>query len=167
MSSVRFPVAVIVERKRVTSRWISERWDPVAVETDIAGSPATTAAECTDPAGSTWRFRGFAIELHRSEGEGYYLNVTSDAPKAFVQWRPAEEGAMPPVVPHAVSASYNEAARWLDGGESVEAVPLPGAIAEAVASFVAEHYRPEPRRKLRRNDPFANDDRSGEGERRR
>ena len=43
----------------------------------------------------------------------------------------------------------------LDGGEQVDAVPLPAAIHEWMRPFVAEHYKPEPRKKVRRNDPFA------------
>ena len=54
-----------------------------------------------------------------------------------------------------VTASYNEAARMLDGGELVDAVPMPPEILAWVAPFVAANYQPEPRRKVRRNDPFA------------
>ena len=43
----------------------------------------------------------------------------------------------------------------MDGGERVDAVPMPDAVRQWMAPFVAEHYKPEPRRKVRRNDPFA------------
>jgi hypothetical protein len=58
--------------------------------------------------------------------------------------------------------SYNEAARMLDGGERVDAVPLPPGIRAWMEPFVAEHYRPEPRKKVRRNDPFADEPRRRE-----
>ena len=58
-----------------------------------------------------------------------------------------------------VTVSYNEAARLMDGGEQVEAVPMLDEILAWMAPFVDEHYKPEPRRKVRRNDPFA--DREG------
>ncbi len=54
--------------------------------------------------------------------------------------------------------SYNEAARLMDGGERVEAVPMPAEILASMTPFVSEHYKPEPRRKVRRNDPFADRD---------
>jgi hypothetical protein len=57
--------------------------------------------------------------------------------------------------PVLVTVSYNEAARMLDGGEQVEAVPMLPEILEWMNPFVAEHYKPEPRKKIRRNDPFA------------
>ena len=43
----------------------------------------------------------------------------------------------------------------MDGGERVDAVPMPVVLREWMAPFVAEHYKPEPRTKVRRNDPFA------------
>jgi hypothetical protein len=105
-------------------------------------------------AGECWRFAPFAVELHRSEAEGYYLNLVAPLPKAFVLLRPAEEGASPPLVPLLVTLSYNEAARMQDGGEQVDAVPLPAALHAWMQPFVDEHYKPEPRRKVKRNDPF-------------
>ena len=58
----------------------------------------------------------------------------------------------PRIRPQLVTVSYNEAARLLDGGEQVDAVPLPAAIRDWMQPFVAEHYRPEPKRKSRRNE---------------
>jgi hypothetical protein len=72
----------------------------------------------------------------------------------FVMWRPADDGATPPIRPEVVTVSYNEAARLMDGGERVDAVPLPDVVRDWMAPFVALHYRPEPKRKVRRNDPF-------------
>jgi hypothetical protein len=93
--------------------------------------------------------------LHRSEAEGYYLNVTAPDPKIFVMWRLSEEAAVPPVRPVIVTVSYNEAARLLDGGEQVDAVPMLPEILAWMTPFVDEHYKPEPKRKVKRNDPFA------------
>ena len=42
-----------------------------------------------DPVGALerWRFPGLALELHPAEAEGFYLNLASPDPKAFVMWR--------------------------------------------------------------------------------
>ena len=72
-------------------------------------------------------------------------------------WRTTDDGGDPPVFPVIVTVSYNEAARMLDGGERVDAVPLPAGILKWMEPFVTEHYKPEPRKKVRRNDPFAAD----------
>ena len=110
-----------------------------------------------DAAGSCWRFGGQSLELHRSEAEGYHLNITSPEPKVFVMWRMTDADVVPPVQPVVVTVSYNQAARMLDGGEQVDAVPLPADLLEWMKPFVAEHYQPEARRKVRRNDPFRDD----------
>ena len=157
MSPLRFPVAVIFERTTLANRWVSERWEPIAV-IPPAVAPAAAASDPVkirdDATGTQWRFDGHAFELHPSEAEGYYLNIVAPEPKAFVMWRMREEGGDPPVFPVIVTVSYNEAARMLDGGERVDAVPLPDGIRSWLEPFVAEHYRPEPKKKVRRNDPF-------------
>ena len=156
---MRFPVAVIFERITLANRWVSERWEPVAVippvvATPSAGAPAPVKIS-DEPSGTRWRFDGHAFELHPTEAEGYYLNLVAPDPKAFVMWRMSEDGGDPPVFPVIVTVSYNEAARMLDGGERVDAVPLPAGILAWMEPFVAEHYKPEPKQRVRRNDPLA------------
>lgn len=172
MPVLRFPVDVIMERVPIASRWASEKWQPAAVVP--AGAPAAELEVVpgapqllheTDD-GAQWRFPGHALELHRSEGEGYYLNLTAPQPRVFVMWRRTEEAATPPVFPVVVTASYHEAARMMDAGEQVDAVAIPLPVLAWVAPFVAKHYKPEPRRKIRRNDPFAGDAGRGGRERR-
>ena len=82
----------------------------------------------------------------RCEAEGYYLNIVAPEPKAFVMWRTTDDGGDPPVFPVIVTVSYNEAARMLDGGERVDAVPLPAGILAWMRPFVDEHYKPEPKK---------------------
>ena len=165
MTLVRFPVAVIVQRKPLASRWAAEHWEPLAVET-MATEPtgAHPVRIAGDASGECWRFGGHMIELHRSEAEGYFLNVTAPEPKVFVMWHASESVSAPPIVPVIVTVSYNEAARMLDGGDCVDAVPMPPEIRALVESYVAAHYRPEPKRKVRRNDPFGDDARRREDE---
>ena len=162
MTPARFPVSVIVQCTPLASRWQSERWEPVAVET--AADDPTSAARvpvALDAAGTRWRFDAHAIELHRTEAEGYFLNTTSTQPKVFVLWRVCNEQGKERIRRQVVTVSYNEAARLMDGGERVDAVPMPAEILAWMAPFVSEHYKPEPRRKVRRNDPFADRDAGG------
>ncbi len=112
-----------------------------------------------DAPGDRWRFDGFELELHPTEAEGYFLNISTPDPRVFVMWRMCEPEAVLPggplAAPHVVTVSYNQAARMLDGGEQVDSVPLPAAVREWMEPFVKEHYKPEPRRKVRRRDPLA------------
>ena len=155
MPAPRFTLAVLFQRTPLANRWIDERWEPIGVEMEADGAPASVVKVADDATGARWRFGGMAAELHRSEAEGYHLNLTASDPKVFVMWRDAEPGVEPAVFPAMVTVSYNQAARMMDGGEHVDAVPLPQAIRAWMEPFVAEHYKPEPRRKVRRNDPFA------------
>jgi len=156
MRSAYFSVDVTMERVPLANRWASERWQPAAV-VPLAEGRATAGApvrESDGPLGTTWRFPRMEIELHPTEAEGYYLNLTSESPVAFVMWRTADDGTEPAALPEKVTLSYNEAGRSMDGGARVDPVPLADALRGWLAAFVAEHYHPEPRRKVRRNDPF-------------
>ena len=50
-------------------------------------------------------------------------------------------------VPHRICVSYNEAARLLDGGESVDTVPMSDEHASWLQEYVNENYRPEPKKR--------------------
>lgn len=160
MHSARIMVSVEFERVAVASRWVDSRWQPSKV-TPHAGDPDTadeSAAERLDAAGALerWRFPGQVVEFHPVEGEGYWLNLNSPDPCSFVMWRRHEdEAAVPAVFPVVVTLSYHQAARMADGGEQVDSVPIDPLLRALLEPFVAAHYRPEPRRKQKRNDPFA------------
>lgn len=75
------------------------------------------------------------------------------ARRADPLWRMDGEFARPATV----SVSYGEAARWLDSGEQVDGVAMPREIADWVGDFVNIHYKPEPKKKAKRNDPLGLD----------
>jgi len=160
MLPLPFPVAVVIECVPLTNRWASEQWRVAAVEGADDG-PADPVKLSDDEKGTRWRFVGHAMELHRSESEGYFLNITAPEPKIFVMWRMIDSedqaAGRPGARPHLVTVSYNEAARLLDGGERVDAVPLSPVILAWMQPFVAEHYKPEPKRKIRRNELYERD----------
>jgi len=172
MAPLRQAVEVTIVRIPIESRWASERWQPARVEiaSDRTGRsardivPGECLCERTDAAGDHWRCSGFEIELHATEAEGYYLNLSAPDPCVFVMWRSFDDGAMPPVRPVVVTVSYNEAARFMDAGEQVDTVPMIPAIADWLRPFVAANYKPEPRRKVRRNDPVGDSKVAGPGE---
>jgi hypothetical protein len=156
MKPVYFSVDVLMDRVPLANRWVSEKWQPAAIVPVAEGAATRGVPErvADGPAGTTWRFPRMQIELHAAEAEGFFLNVTSDTPVVFVMWRPAEDGVEPAARPEIVTLSYNEAGRFMDGGERVDPVPMPDAIRAWLTAFVAEHYKPEPKRKVKRNDPF-------------
>jgi Protein of unknown function (DUF3305) len=138
MAAPTLPVAVIMERRVLANRWQSEQWAPVGVVPDEGGPREPRLLE-EDSARARWLHPGFAIELHRDEAEGYYLNMTTETPFVFVNWRMVDDLAVPKIV----TVSYHEAGRMMDGGEQVDGVPLPRELFAWVDEFVRAHYKPE------------------------
>jgi hypothetical protein len=141
-AKAQWPVAVSFRKRPIQSKWADFEWE---------------AADCTmiefETADETrWTYNGEIIDLHNSEGEGYWLNLNSPAPCVFVMWR-IEEGEEIPK-PIVTTVSYNEAGRMLDAGDHVDNVPMPEAMRAALIEYVNAHYTPEVRNKVRRNDPF-------------
>jgi Protein of unknown function (DUF3305) len=141
---LRRPAAVVTAKRIVDNPWTSEIWVPVAViEREGAREDAPILLE-RNAAGEQWLHLGFEVELNRTEAEGYYLNLTTDQPVAFVEWELTESGAEP----RWVTLSYHEAARRLDGGAQVEAVPIPSEWLPWLAAFTQQHLQiPEKKRR--------------------
>ena len=143
MPSVRTRVAVIMQRRAIDSRWQSEAWEAAGVIAGYAGA-AGPRVIVDEKDLTQWLHPGFDIVLQRAEAQGYFHNMTAAVPNVFVLWR--MEGGR--AVPHYVSASYDEASRWMDGGAQVDAVAMPEAMRAEVREFVQRHYRqPEPRKR--------------------
>jgi hypothetical protein len=155
MPPMRFPVAVIMQRVPLANRWVDERWEAIAVELAEESSGEPVRIEDTGT-GARWRCPGLFVELHPVEAEGYFLNVSATEPKVFVLWR-MTDAAEPPARPVVVTLSYHEAARFLDVGEQVDAVPVPLLLLAEMERFVLAHYKGEPRKKARRNELYEGD----------
>ena len=143
MEKPQFPVAVVMQRRPANSRWIDAIWEPYGVLPGYAdGEPRILVQQ-----GGTvqWLHPGFKLVIHRDEAEGYYLNVSSQRPSVFVLWRMEEEQALP----LDVTASSEEAGRWLDGGHSVDRVSMPPEVFAWVGEWVEKNYRPEPMQRIK------------------
>jgi hypothetical protein len=133
-------LAVIMERTTLDNRWITERWEARGVLCDEAppGTPHRVIVQ--HDKFTQLLFPGQRLALHREEGEGYYMNITSPQPKVFVLWRMHEEIARPDLL----TVSYHEGARWMDSDENVDGVALPPELLPWIVEFLEQHYRPEP-----------------------
>jgi hypothetical protein len=135
-------IAVIVEREAVESRWETHRWNLVGVVPDVGGE----ARVIRETPSSLRRLHpGLDVVLYPEEAEGYFLNISSEAPSVFVSLRTDE--ATGDVYPFQATLSYNEAARWMDGGEKVDRVPTWPELAAWMGQWVEENYRPEPKKR--------------------
>jgi len=140
-----YALAVIMQRTELANRWATEQWEAKGVvrEPDDAGGAPRVIVE--GEGFSQMLFPGHHLRLARDEAEGYYLNLTSPAPKVFVLWRPEDGVARP----ERLTVSYGEGTRWADSGEQVDGVPIPSDLLPWMADFVEAHYRPEPPKKKR------------------
>lgn len=135
-------VAAVLQRESVQSRWETHRWTLQGVLPDVGGEPRTIL----DKAPILLRvFPGLEVTLFADEAEGYYLNVSTDEPSVFVSVRSDEPGG--DCYPFMATLSYNEAARWMDGGERVERAAAWPELIAWMGAWVEENYRPEPKRR--------------------
>jgi hypothetical protein len=159
----KIAVGVVVERRKARSMWADFLWRPVSVlvgETSAAPwTPLDTEAE------TVLFFAGEAvIELHRTETANYRNNLTSGAPALWVALRPV--ASEPPHEILAVTADPSEGEAFTDAGSYiVEAVPMPGDVAEAIGRFIAEHHveRPFVKRRRQPAEPAPVSCRDGKG----
>jgi len=135
-------IAVVLERFPIESRWQTHDWRVCAVMPDTGGAKRVLRDA---PESMQVLHPGFDATLFEDEAEGHYLNVSTEEPSVFVALRTPEEGGDP--YPLQVTISYNEAARWMDGGERVERVPMWREMAEWMAEWVERNYRPEPKKR--------------------
>jgi hypothetical protein len=163
--------AVLMRKQFVDNPWVSYRWAPQEVLPDFGQFSNTDSAENKisgqflgrDDQGESWLFTGYELNLFPDEAEGYYLNLSAAQPCWFVMWRLEEDieryvdaqsielakSEVTIAVPHRVCLSYNEAGRLLDGGESVDNIPLSSEHASWLQEYVNENYRPEPKKRHR------------------
>jgi hypothetical protein len=145
---VQIPVGIVVERRKARSMWTDFLWRPVSV---LAGKASAAPWTPLDTEAETILFfAGDAvIDLHRTETANYRDNLRSGAPALWVALRPV--GSEPPYEILAVTADPSEGEAFTDAGSYiVEAVPMPGDVAEAIGRFIAEHHVERPFVKRRR-----------------
>ena len=163
--------AVVMRKQNIDNPWISFKWVPQEVLPDFGHFESTVMHSNQiagqflgrDDDGESWLFTGYELNLFPDEAEGYYLNLSATQPCWFVMWRLEEDieryidessialakSETTIAVPHRLSVSYNEAGRLLDGGESVDNIPLTVEHASWLQEYVNEHYHPEPKKRHR------------------
>jgi len=160
-------VAVIMQRIANTgpgARWQPWRWELADVVMNEPGFGTEPRLLYENESRQRWLHGGLRVELFKDDGEGYYLNASTDVPSWFVLWRMEEEAtvaAEPIPRPTVVSLSYYDAGRWLDAQENVEQVPAPAPVQEWLGAFVQEHFVVEPKKRKRPDSFLSLKDRFG------
>lgn len=157
MSTLRpaLEVAVIMRRENIQgpmSRWQASRWVLAEVVLQESSFGVVPRLLFKNESEERWLHPGYRVELFTDDAEGYYLNVTTQAPCWFVLWRMEEEAGIakePIASPEVVSLSYHDACRWMDAQETVEQVAAPASVVAWLQAFVDEHHVVEPKRRKR------------------
>ena len=132
-----------MQRRAVQNRWIDCAWEPWSV---LPSAERGEPRLLVDEGGiSQWLHPGFTLQLHRDEAEGYYMNVSAPEPRVFVMWRMEGEQALP----LEVTASSDEASRWMDAGHQIDSVAMPAELFAFVGDFVEHNFRPEPKKRIK------------------
>lgn len=129
----RFPVGVIVARRKLKGPWASHAWLPVSV---VAGSAevAPWTRLSADEAGELFFAGSAEVVLHRSETSHYRDNLALEPPSLWVALRPI--GGDDHEIATVTADPYEGEALAEGIGEIVEAVPMPAELRVLVAAFV-------------------------------
>ncbi len=157
-STAQFKVSVVLEsRLKTVGKWSVLQWDLLQVLSDPKGpdfleGPLTLRES---ESGSQIMWKGLRLKLFADSAEGYWYNLLSDTPYAFVLCEYDTEGEQDdPPVPILITANQDEAGGHLEADNLVLSGPLPVDIRDAVERFVVHNYVPEKRRKRKRRDWF-------------
>lgn len=150
------PLGIVVEQRKSSSPWADWSWRPVSV---IPGAPPVEGEPRTLLSGDGWvqQHAGtLPLELHRSDTEGYRLNLSQDPPRLWVVLRPDASGDA--MVPFFVTASAHEGEAYqVSGAEIVETVPMPAEVVALVRDYVEQHHVEVPFVKRERKRHFDKD----------
>jgi hypothetical protein len=131
-------VGVIVEWQAVDSLWADHRWRVTEILPGPASAPPWTVLAQT--ASARRYFAGNAeLALYPLETETLKHNIEGEQPAVYVFQR---AGSAPPgMALLGATVCVGEAGAHVDtGNDLVEAVPMPPAIRDWVAEFVARHH---------------------------
>lgn len=135
---VRIPVGVVVERRKAASQWIDFTWAPKSVLQGVPDAEPWTVLQSDDE--TTMFYAGSAdIQLYRSESGYYRDNLATGTPSLWVVLASTESD--PPYRLVTVTADPSEGEGLAESAANlVEQVPMPQAIVETVAAFIAQHH---------------------------
>jgi len=148
-----FSVSVIMESRPSKSQWIDETWNGIGIVAQT-GTEKGDIKVITRGATKQVIYGGLKINLHLDECESYYHNLMSPKPGCFIVAREEdEEGEETDIpIPFMVTMSFDEAHAYLEGDDTVYAVPIPPELYRWVEAYVVENYSAEKRKKRKRKD---------------
>jgi hypothetical protein len=146
-----FPVAITMIRKLISrGAWSLPHWEATGVVTGTQFADAKRSKTLVHEADGVQQFlfRGFALNLYRDAAENYWFNLMGETPSLFILCQKVDGEEL---APSAVSADFADAEAAVEKDGAAFAVPIPPEIYVELERFVLDHYKPEPRRKRKRD----------------
>jgi len=148
-----FPVSVIMESRPSQNQWVDEIWEGVGIVLQSGTNTKEVKLISHDDV-KRFIYSGLKVTLHLDECESYYHNLMSPKPSCFIVAREededGEETDIP--IPFLVTMSFDEAHAYLEGDDTVYAVPIPPNLYHWVEAYVVKNYSAEKRKKRKRKD---------------
>lgn len=149
---VEIPLAAVLARKEISrSGWTLASWEGVAVlagERFRGGAAKRELLQSSDGV-EQYLWDGLMLQLFRDAAETYWFNLTGGKPALFIICSEADGGELTPV---AVTADHDQSTSAVEADYKVFAVPIPDEVLHEIEEFVMTHFKPEPRRKRRREE---------------
>lgn len=143
-------IDIVMQRTPLANRWQPYQWRPLEIMDNSILRQDGARCLRQHQSDTRWLFPGFDITLFADESEGYFLNVSAPTPCWFIMWRMEARDGHEVATPKSITLSYNEAARLMDGGEQIDTLPASADLIALLTAYVAEHYKPEPKRKRKK-----------------
>ncbi len=152
-----WPLIVRLRRRTINQgRWEAYSWVIARFssdrDVDLSGHPSgksspreglTCNQEVIDELTSDFVWQGLSLELYRDERAAYRFNLSSHDPRLFLVCNEGEDEDSN-MEPFLITASQDEAASYMDGGEEdVLSLSMPEAIHCWMEAFMARHGEPE------------------------
>ena len=153
-SVTSFKLSVVLEcQEKIVKGWHSTQWELVAVLSDPDGPNSLEGPieiRKSDIV-SQYLWKGLRMKLFVDATEGYWYNLLSEVPYAFIVCaQDVDDDAVP--VPILVTASQDEAGAHLETDSLVLSAPLPADVRDKTEEFVVNNYVPQVKKKRKRRN---------------
>ncbi|MBF2761422.1 MAG: DUF3305 domain-containing protein [Ectothiorhodospiraceae bacterium AqS1] len=159
--TLRIPVSVLLERRIArVGRWSQVQWEAVGAIAgeegeETSSSPREAVLVHEEDERRRYLWPNLNLSLFEDACESYWHNLKSERPSLFVVCFEADEDEggfddHPDIFPALITASQDEANAHLESDDPVYRVPMPDKIVALTERYVVDHYRPEVKKKRRR-----------------
>ncbi len=140
--SDQFAVTAVLLRKPSVNRWVKNAWSLVGTLPGLDQSTLTKASE----QGELVYLTELQLILHKQHCDAYYLNLMAEQPKVYLVCS-QDAGELAPML---MTVDFDQAAAYMETGETVLDAPLADALCVWLEHFVVAHYIPAAPKKRKR-----------------